>query len=220
MLARTFSRPRCAMPSTASVDPRLGRLVEHGVEEHDGRLGPFEAEALLAHVAGVEEALEGLGRVEAVEDVALLDGVEGGGDALDVLLDPALLLGVLDVHVLDAERPAVGVAQDVERLAQREGVAPGQPVDHELAVEVPQREPVGGGVELGVQGAGLGRQRVEVGDEMAPHPVHVDQALHVHLLDQALVLAVTGVDVGLPAHRLVGHVHGREHRLVEAVLAR
>ena len=41
----------------------------------------------------------------------------------------------------------------------------------------------------------------------------------MHLLDEAHALAVTGVDVGLPAHRLVGHVHGREHRLVEAVLA-
>ena len=33
-----------------------------------------------------------------------------------------------------------------------------------------------------------------------------------------MLLAVAGVDVGLPPHGLVGHVHGREHRLVEAVL--
>ena len=98
--------------------------------------------------------------------------------------------------------------------------APRQPVDHELAVEVPQREAVGGGVELGVQGPRLGRQRVEIGDQMATHAVHVDQALHVDLLHQPLVLAVAGVDVGLPAHGLVRHVHRREHRLVEAVLAR
>ena len=79
------------------------RLVEDGVEEDDGRLRPLEAEALLAHVAGVEEALEDLGGVEPVEDVALLLGGEGGGHALHVLLDPPLLLGVLDVHVLDAQ---------------------------------------------------------------------------------------------------------------------
>ena len=164
--------------------PRRGALVEDGVEEHDGRLRPFEAEALLAHVPGVEEPLEGLGRVEPVEDVALLDGVERGGHALDVLLDPPLLLGVLDVHVLDAEGAAVGVAQEVEGLAQGQGVASRQAVDDELPVEVPQGEPVGGGVELGVQWSRLGRQGIEVGDEMAPHPVHVDQALHVDLLDQ------------------------------------
>ena len=63
-------------------------------------------------------------------------------------------------------------------------VAAGQPVDDELAVEVPQREAVGGGVELGVQLRRLGRERVEVGDEVAPHPVHVDEALDVDLLDQ------------------------------------
>ncbi len=179
--------------------PDLGALLEDGVEEHDGRLGPFEAEALLPHVAGVEEPLEGLRGVEPVEDVALLEGVERGGHAFGVLLDPALLLGVLDVHVLDAQCAAIGVAQEVERLAQGEGVAARQPVDHELAVEVPQGEAVGGGVELGVQRSGLGREWVEVGDEMAAHPVHVDQALHVDLLDEPHVLAVAGIDVGLPA---------------------
>ena len=43
--------------------------------------------------------------------------------AFDVLLDPSLLVGILDVHVLDAERAAVGVAQDLEDVAERHGVA-------------------------------------------------------------------------------------------------
>ena len=51
-----------------------GRLVQQGVEQDDGRLGPLEAEALLADVAGVQEPLEDLGRVQPVEDVALLVG--------------------------------------------------------------------------------------------------------------------------------------------------
>ena len=53
------------------------------------------------------------------------------------------------------------------------------------------------------------------------HPVHVDERLHVHLLDQALVLALlaagAGVAVDLPAHRLVGHAHRLEEVVVEAV---
>ena len=116
---------------------RLGPLLEHGVEDHDRRLRPLEAEALLTHVPSVQEPLERLGRVEAVEDVALLHGVERGGDALDVLLDPPLLLGVLDVHVFDAEGATVRVAQDVECFAQGQRVPPRQPVDDELPVEVP-----------------------------------------------------------------------------------
>ena len=111
MLASTFSRPRWAIPSTASSMPLWHASSRIGVEERDGRLGPFETEALLADVTGVQEALEGLGRVQPLEDMVLLLGCEGSGHAFDVALDPPFLLGVLDVHVLDADRPAVGVAQ-------------------------------------------------------------------------------------------------------------
>ena len=182
---------------------------------------PFETEALLPDVAGVEEALEDLGRVEAAEDVPLLLEVERAGLALDVLLDPALLLGILNVHVLDGERAAVGVAQHVEDLVERGHVAPGQAVGDELARQVPDGEPVGQRVELGVDVRRLGVERVEVGDEVAAHPVHVDERLHVHLLDEALVLALlaagAGVAVHLPADRLVGHAHRLEEVVVEAV---
>ena len=44
--------------------------------------------------------------------------VEPAWHALDLGLDPALLLGVLDVHVLDADRAAVRVAQHAEQLAE------------------------------------------------------------------------------------------------------
>ena len=70
-----------------------GRGVEQRVEQDDGRLRALEPEPLLPDVAGVEEALEDLGRVEPVEDVPLLVEVERGRLTLDVLLDPALLLG-------------------------------------------------------------------------------------------------------------------------------
>ena len=110
-------------------------------------------------------------------------GSSVGVDALDLLLDPVLLLGLLDVHVLDADRAAVGVAQHVEDVAERHARrVPAEAVGEELAVEVPDGEPVGGRVELGVHVRLLPRQRIEVGDEVAAHPVHVDERLHVHLL--------------------------------------
>ena len=52
----------------------LGRLVQHRVENDDGRLGAFQPEALLPDVLGVEEALEGLRGVEPAQDVGLLLG--------------------------------------------------------------------------------------------------------------------------------------------------
>ena len=98
--------------------PGHGGGVDHGVEQRHGRLGPLQAEPLLADVLGLEELLERLGGVQAIEDPALLLGAELGGDAFDVVLDPPLLVGLLDVHVLDADGPAVGVAQHAEDVAE------------------------------------------------------------------------------------------------------
>ena len=221
MLAKTLRRPRWAMPMTTSATPEPAAASSDRVEQDDGRLRTFQAEPLLPDVAGVEKALEDLGSVEPAEDVPLLLQVEGRGLALDVLLDPALLLGVLDVHVLDGERPAVGVAQHVEDLVQRGDVAAGQAVGHELARQVPDGEPVGQRVQLGMDVRGLRVQRVEMSDEVAPHPVHVDERLHVYLLHEPLVLTLlaagAGIAVELPAHGLVGHAHRLEQRVVEPV---
>ena len=190
MLASTLSRPRWAMPITDSCRPSTTASFEEGVEDDDGRLGALEAEPLLAHVAGVEEALEDLGGVQPVEDVALLVRRRDRGHALDVLLDPPLLLGVLDVHVLDAEGAAVGVAEHGEDLVEGGQLLAGQAVGHERPGQVPDGEAVVERVELGMEVDRLGVERVEVGDEVAPDPVHVDQRLDVVLLDQALVAAV------------------------------
>jgi len=64
--------------------------------------------------------------------------------------NPPLLYRVLDVHVLDPERPAIGVTQDMEDLIEGGDLAPGQAVGHELAWQVPNGESVGERVEFGV----------------------------------------------------------------------
>ena len=71
---------------------------------------------------------------------------------LDALLDPAALLGVLDVHVLDADGAAVGVAQDAEDVAQlhEPPALAAERAGGELAVEVPQRQAVRLDLEVGV----------------------------------------------------------------------
>ena len=52
------------------------------------------------------------------------------------------LLGVGDVQVLDADPAAVRVAQHAEDVAQLHQLLAGEAADRELAVEVPQRQPV------------------------------------------------------------------------------
>ncbi len=190
---------------------------EDGIEDHDRRLAAFEAEALLAHVLGGEELLEGLGRVEAAEDVLLGVGVELDRHTLDLLLDPGLLFGFLDVHVLDADGAAVGVTQDLEDRAQRHPVGAGEAAREVLAIEVPDREAVGERVELGVHVRLAPAQRVEIGDEVAPHPVHVDEPLHGHLLLEPVGLLVDRAHVGPPLDRLVRHAERPEDVLVEVV---
>ena len=201
-----------------ALEPLVGGGLEDGVEDRDQALAALDAEALLPDPLGAEELLERLGRVEPVEDVALVVDVERLlALALDLVLDPALLVQVLDVHVLDADGAAVGVAQDPQDLAEDRLVLAAEAAREELAVEVPDREPVGGGVELGRHPRLFPPQRVEVGDEVAAHPVDADERGDGHLLLEGRVLAVERVDVAPPLDGLVGHAQAREDVVVEAV---
>ena len=87
-------------------------------------------------------------------------------ELLDALLDPPALLGVLDVHVLDADGAAVRVAQDAEDLAQRQERLAAEATGREGAVEVPQGEAVLEDVEVRVHQ----HQRGDV-DDLRRHPV-------------------------------------------------
>jgi hypothetical protein len=205
------------------VDAGVRRLGQQGVEHGDQRLGALQREALLAQELGVQELLERLGRVEAAQDVALLRDVERVGHALHTLLDPCLLLGLLDVHVLDAHRAAVGIAEHTEQLTERHGLLARDVAGQELAVEVPDGQAVGERVELGVQSLEVVLQRVEVGDQMPADAVHVDHLLHGDLLDADVTAAVAIDDarvlVGTPACRLVGDLQTGEDVVIEGVLA-
>ena len=97
------------------------------------------------------------------------------------------LLGVHDVHVLDADGAAVGVAQHAEHVAQLHELLAGEPADRELPVQVPQGQPVLEDVQVGVAALPVA-QRVGVGHQVAAGPVGVDQLEHPGgLVDLALV---------------------------------
>ena len=165
----------------------LGGRAEHLVEQRDQRLAALQREALLADVLGLQEGLERLGGVEPVEDVLLLARASGFWYLLlDPLLDPAPLLRVLDVHVLDADPAAVRVPQHAEHLAQLHPLLAGEPADREDPVQVPQGQAVLQHVQVRVA-ADLELERVGVGHQVPAHPVGVDQLDHPGgLVDLAL----------------------------------
>src|SRR3546814_9703510 len=80
------------------------------LERGDGRVTAIEAEPLGAGIFPVEELLEHLRRGQPVEDRPLAPVGEIGlvTNSLDALLDPGLLLGIRDMHVLDADIAAIG----------------------------------------------------------------------------------------------------------------
>ena len=72
----------------------------------------------------------------------------------------------------------------------------------ELAVEIPDGEPVAERVELGVELGRLLAKRVEVGDEVAAYPVHVDDLEDPTLLLRPVRAPDRRVVVDRPAGRV------------------
>ena len=198
------------------VELLLGGTCDDCVEEGDHRLGALEAEALLPDVLGLQEGLEGLGLVELAEDAHLL--VVRGLDVrhLEVRLQPLALSGVGDVHVLDADGAAVGVAQHAEDVAQQSLALAAEAADDELAVEIPEAESVMLDLEVGVRTLHV-LERVDVGHQVAVRAVGVDQLADTGLLRE--LGRRVDRDVGRPQDRLVRNAEVSEDLAVEVLLA-
>ncbi len=192
---------------------------EEGVEEGDEALGSFQAEALMAQVLGGQEPLEGLRRPQALQDAALVVGWDVDAGAFQPGLDPGFLVGLLDMHVLHADGAGVGVAQHAQDVGQRHHLGAGQAAGGEAPLQVPDGEPVVSRVELVVGARPLAPQRIQVGDEVPPHPVDIDELENPGLLVDLVFGVVLGVVVPPPAHRLVGDTETAEDVVVETVLA-
>ena len=151
--------------------------LDDGVQRGDGDLAAFQAEALGGDVALLAEHLEAFRFGQLLQDFPLAAGVEGAvpGGAFHLALDPGFLLRILDVHELDADRAAIGVAQDLHDLAQRCGFPPQHVVDEDRLVQVGIGEAVGSVVQLGMRRRHHQAERIEARLEMAAHAVGADQ---------------------------------------------
>ena len=198
------------------VQVRLGRLGEHRVDQRDQGLGALQGEPALADELGLQEHLERLGHVEPGQDADLLVVFGARVRDLHPVLQPAALLGVLHVHVLDADGAAVRVAQHAQDVPQLHPRVAAEAAGGEVALQVPQGQAVQVDVQVGMLALG-DLERVGVGHQVAAHPVGVDQ-----LLDPGgpgHVVLVAGREVPDPADRLVRDAQRGEDLVVEAVLA-
>src|SRR5436190_7525550 len=158
------------------LDAERARVLDQRVEEGDERVAALEREALGGRVADLEELLEALGGEQAVEDdEPVLPGEVGTvGGRLHALLEPDALLLVLDVHVLDAERAAVGGLQASDQVADAGARAAAEAAARDDAVEILVAEAELRGLEERMP-CGLRRERVQIGDQMPELAVGVDQ---------------------------------------------
>ena len=147
------------------------------LQRRDHRFAAVETEALGAGEFQVAEFLEAFGLDQLVEDGALAFARERDllVGAFDALLDPALLRAVGNVQELDAERLAIGAAQDVDHLADRAEFEPEHLVEENRAVEIGVGKAIGTRIELFLVVRRFEAERIELGVEMAARAIGADQ---------------------------------------------
>ena len=198
----------CRCSPAAAVSTASSSGISDSAPSSENRRWPDELR--------LQEHLERLGHVQPGQDAQLLVVVGAPVRPLDPRLDPGPLLGVLDVHVLHADGAAVGVTQHAEDLPQLHPRLAAEAAGGELALQVPQGQPVLVDVQVGVLALAV-LQRVGVGHQVAADPVGVDQLVHAGGLGD--VVLVPGRDVLHPADRLVRDPQRLEDVVVEAVAA-
>ena len=167
----------------------IAAALDDLLERRDQRLGPVEPEALGAGELDVAELLEALGLDQLVEDRALALAREGDllVGAFDALLDPLLLVGIRDVHELDAHRLAVGALQDRDDLAHGAEFEAEHLVEEDAAIDVAFAESVRSRIELFVVLLPFEPERIEIGVEVTADAVGADQHQRVDRVARRLL---------------------------------
>ena len=160
---------------------QLAAALDDLFQRGDHRLAAVESEPLGADEAQRRELFETFGLDQLVEDRALAffrerDFLVG---SFDPALQPILLLRIVDVHELVADRPAIGALEDLHDAPRARGFHAQHAVDVDGLVELGFVEAVEIGIELRQRRLLAELQRIEVGCEMA------DDAIGAHKLDGA-----------------------------------
>src|SRR4029079_17455048 len=116
--------------------PELAAALDYLLERRHEGFAAIQSEALGAGIFHVEEALEGFGPDQFLQDrLPPLLG-EAYLLAFHAVLDPRPLVGLWNGHVLGADNAATGALQNAEHLMQRTELKPERAADINLTVIV------------------------------------------------------------------------------------
>ena len=186
------------------LHPLAAATLDQFVHAGDEALPALERKALLPDITGMQVLLQRLRCGEPVQHMLFGLGRERGhgADRLEALLQPAFLRRVADVHVLDPDRAAVGLAQALDDLAQGHALlAEIQARGIELRVHVGFVQVVERRLELRNLRALLAFERIELSPARAEDAVGGDQLLHINLLARD---GQIGLGRGRPQRALLG----------------
>jgi hypothetical protein len=162
-----------------SDDGFLNVLVG-GIREDAGKyrnrgFRALEPESLVPDEAGMEVLFKNLGRGQEFENLAPERSRERRPRfrRFRASLNPVLFLRILDVPVLDADAPAIGLFENGHDLAQRSALHAAEPACDKLPVEVPHRQSVIGRIELRIIQR-LVTQRVQSCNQVTADPIHIN----------------------------------------------
>ena len=151
-------------------------------ERRDQRFAAIQTEAFGAGILDVEKVFEALRLDQLVEDrlLAFRRKRDPLVRPLDTLLQPGLLDRIGNVRDLDTKRRTIGPLEDLQDFVQRGGFHTENHVEIDLAVHVLRPETVGLRIKLGVAGLLAQLERIQLGDQVAAHPVGADHHQGAH----------------------------------------
>src|ERR1700733_6074948 len=164
------------------TDCSRGRLLDQLVKQRHYRFGPLDGEPFLTKIFGPKELFKQLRGNQLPQDLTFDFRRHRRLIAFDSLANPLLFLWALNVPILDAEFSAVEFAKPVDDFAQDGRFTSNEAAADELAVQVPDSQPVGIDVQIRVIGQLVPAQRVDVSGQVSADHVGVYQLPDTGLL--------------------------------------
>src|SRR6266516_1024507 len=205
--------------------PRRG-AYDQLIEQGNNRFASLQRKSLLAQVFGVQKSLELFRRNQFPKNLLLdFDRYRLRIDKLapDLFAYPELFCLALNVAILGAYLPAICPLKNVQNFAQSCAFSSCQTASYENPIQVPDRQVVSFHVQLRVVEHRHGMQRIDIGDQVSPHAIGIDQFHHARLFDSLLVRLIGSqeerIAIEVPAQGRVGDSEIGKNVVVKLMLA-